>query len=88
VGGLVGLEVHNDDAVAHDTASSEASLTVPGISQRPMTSSWGCDRPAKVVRGNPSPALLQWAGHRTVVAVQAHEAPVQVEDAKGTMGHI
>ena len=62
-------------------------LTVTGISQRPMTSSWGCDRPARVVRGSPSPALLQRPGHRSVVAVQAHEAPVQVEVAEGAVDH-
>ena len=41
MGGLIGLEIDNDQAVAHGTASGGASLTVPGIKQRTVTSSCG-----------------------------------------------
>ena len=31
MGGLIGLEIDNDQAVAHKTASDEFPLTVPGV---------------------------------------------------------
>jgi len=45
MGGLVGLEIDNDQAVAHETASGEFPLTVPGIGEAEILISASMDYP-------------------------------------------
>ena len=45
MGGLVGLEIDNDQAVAHETASGEFPLTVPGNGEAEILISASMDYP-------------------------------------------
>jgi hypothetical protein len=45
MGGLVGLEIDNDQAAAHETASGEFPLTVPGIGEAEILISASVNHP-------------------------------------------